>query len=138
MSADTADMLSEELDWRNWISNMKDYFRSLSIPSWSWSKPPRRTRPPTAPCADAGAGFRNGVDQIVYYPPALPFFRESAFLFLEETELQSLADQLAQIQPFLGALLQDNNLRGLFAMLDNALQAIEAGEDIDMTPCWPS
>ena len=58
----------------------------------------------------------------VYYPPALPFFRESAFLFLEETELQSLADQLAQIQPFLGALLQDNNLRGLFAMLDNALQ----------------
>ena len=133
MSADTADMLSEKLDWRKLDIEYERLFPQFvntilvvveaATPDEAADSALRLTR--------ALASEPEWIKS-VYYPPALPFFRESAFLFLEETELQSLADQLAQIQPFLGALLQDNNLRGLFAMLDNALQAIEAGEDIDI------
>ena len=53
-------------------------------------------------------------------------------LFLDIDELQDLADNLATIQPFLGRLTQDQTLRGLFAMLEDAIDAREDGDDIDI------
>ncbi len=70
----------------------------------------------------------------IYYPSSLPYFQQSAFLFLDLDELQDLADRLAAIQPFLGTLMQDKNLRGLFNMLSDALTAKQDGEDIDIKP----
>ncbi|MFQ5660768.1 MAG: MMPL family transporter [Gammaproteobacteria bacterium] len=70
----------------------------------------------------------------VYYPQALPLFRESGLLFLDTEELQDLSDRLAAIQPFLSRLIQDQSLRGLFSMLSEALDAQARGEQIDITP----
>ena len=61
----------------------------------------------------------------VHYPPASLFFRHNAFLYLDEGELRDLSDQLARAQPFLGPLLRDPSLGGLFHLLEQA-----AGEGV--------
>lgn len=134
MSADTDDMLSAELDWRKRDIEYEKLFPQFvdNILVVVEAATPDEAADGALGLAQALAADPAWIKS-VYYPPALPFFREAAFLFLEETELQSLADRLAEIQPLLGMLLRDHNLRGLFAMLDSALQAIEAGEDIDIT-----
>ena len=57
----------------------------------------------------------------VYRPGAEPFFQQNGLLFLSVDELTELADRLADAQPFLGALVEDPTLRGLFGMLELAL-----------------
>ena len=134
MSADTDDMLSAELDWRKRDIEYERLFPQFvdNILVVVEAATPDAAADGALRLARALAADPAWIKS-VYYPPALPFFREAAFLFLEEAELQSLADRLAEIQPLLGMLLRDHNLRGLFAMLDSALQAMEAGEDIDIT-----
>ena len=68
----------------------------------------------------------------IYYPAQLRYFRQSSLLFKDEDNLYRLSDRLATIQPFIGTLLEDRSLRGLFNMLEQALAAIKDGEDIDI------
>ena len=70
----------------------------------------------------------------VYYPPALPLFRESGLLFSEVETLQDLSDQLAAMQPFIAGLARDPSLRGLFDLLSAAMEAVEDGADIELEP----
>ncbi len=70
----------------------------------------------------------------VYYPPALPLFRESGLLFSEVETLQDLSDQLAAMQPFIAGLARDPSLRGLFDLLSAAMEAVENGADIELEP----
>lgn len=70
----------------------------------------------------------------VYYPPALPLFRESGLLFSEVETLQDLSDQLAAMQPFIAGLARDPSLRGLFDLLSAAMEAVEDGADIELKP----
>jgi uncharacterized protein len=66
----------------------------------------------------------------VFDPVAHPFFRRNGLLFLDTDELYDLSDRLAEAQPFLGVLWQDPSLRGLFAMLERAIDfVIEGGEE---------
>ena len=131
MSADTDDMLSAELDWRKRDIEYERLFPQFvdNILIVVESATPDEAADGALRLARALAVEPDWI-KTVYYPPALPFFRQSAFLFLAEEALRGLADRLAEIQPLLGVLLRDYNLRGLLAMLDSALQAIEAGEDI--------
>ncbi len=59
--------------------------------------------------------------QSVYRPGSEPFFQQNGLLFLSVDELTELADRLADAQPFLGALVEDPTMRGLFGMLELAL-----------------
>ena len=70
----------------------------------------------------------------IYYPKIHPYFRQSSFLFLDLSELQDLSDRLAEIQPFLGTLLEDRSLRGLFKMLGSAIDAKKDNERININP----
>ncbi len=65
----------------------------------------------------------------VIWPSGLPYLRQNGLLFLSESELQSLADRLAEAAPLLGSLTADPSLRGLAEVLDLALgeQGREAG-----------
>ncbi len=65
---------------------------------------------------------------------ALPFLKKSSLLFFEEDELQDLSDRLAEIQPFLARLTEDQNIRGLFTMLEEAISAKLDGEAIELSP----
>lgn len=70
----------------------------------------------------------------VYLPQGGAFLEEHALLYLDTDQLQELADKLAAVQPFIGKLTRDPNLRGLFTMLGTALKAARAGEPVDPAP----
>lgn len=135
MSTSTTDMLSEKLHWRQLDIQYEKLFPQYTsnILVVIEAKTPDQASDTantlyTALNKDASA-FND-----IYFPAALPYFQQSAFLFLDLDELQDLSDRLAKIQPFLGSLIEDQNIRGLFTMLSDAIQAKQDGEDVDIKP----
>lgn len=57
----------------------------------------------------------------VYQPTGGTFFTQNGLLYLEPKALDELSDRLSQAQPFIARLAQDPSLRGLFALLGQAL-----------------
>ncbi|SMF96375.1 hypothetical protein SAMN02949497_3771 [Methylomagnum ishizawai] len=71
----------------------------------------------------------------VYVPDDGEFFARNGLLYLSPQELETLAAQLAQAQPFIGRIAEDNTLRGLFGIVGQALT--EGGQhdlDLDIKP----
>ena len=135
MSTDTADMLSRDLPWRQLDIEYEKLFPQflnnvLVVIEAETPDQASDTAKGIYTALSANPKFINNI----YYPSQLPYFRQSAFLFLDQDELQDMADKLATIQPFLGTLLADKNMRGLFDMLGDAVQAKQDGEDIELKP----
>jgi len=63
----------------------------------------------------------------VYAPSVLPFFQENGLLLLSYDDLADRMDALVAAQPFLGPILREPSLTGLF---DNLAEALEEGDDI--------
>lgn len=135
MSTSTTDMLSEDLHWRKLDAVYEKLFPQFNdnILVVIEADTPDRARDSAQTLYSRLQNETKFLND-VYYPSVLPYFRESAFLFLELEELQDLSDRLAMIQPFLGTLLEDQNLRGLFSMLNDAIQAKQDGENVDIKP----
>ncbi len=57
-----------------------------------------------------------------YIPDDNTFFRQQAFLYLSTEELNKLAGNLTDAQPFIGYLAQNYHLQGLFTILTEALE----------------
>jgi hopanoid biosynthesis associated RND transporter like protein HpnN len=135
VNTDTTDMLSPDLEWRKldieYEKEFPQFTDNLLIVIES-NTPDQASD--TAEKLHAALKDNPKLISDIFYPNLLPYFRQSAFLFLDTDELQDLADQLATIQPFLGTLLADKNLRGLFNMLSDALEYKQDGEDIDLKP----
>jgi uncharacterized protein len=135
MSTSTTDMLSEELLWRKLDIEYEKLFPQFTDNILVVIEAPTPDQ-----ASDTAKLLYSALEQNsaslndIYYPALLPYFRQSAFLFLDVDELQDLSDRLAKIQPFLGTLIADQNLRGLFNMLSDAIQAKQDGEDIDIKP----
>ncbi len=73
---------------------------------------------------------------LVYLPGGDIFFQKHGLMYSSPEELDDLADNLAQIQPFLGRLTRDQSLRGLFSMLTAGVNTVMEGEDLDLTPVF--
>lgn len=135
VNTDTTDMLSKDLEWRKLdIEYEKEFpqFTDNLLVVIESNTPDQASD--TAVKLYTALKDNPKLISDIFYPNLLPYFRQSAFLFLDTDELQDLADQLASIQPFLGTLLADKNLRGLFSMLSDALKHKQDGEDIDLKP----
>lgn len=73
----------------------------------------------------------------VYVPGDGEFFARNALLYSSLPQLDDLADQLAQIQPFLGRLVRNPSLYGLLDMLSEATRAVQEGRaHIDLGPVY--
>ena len=71
----------------------------------------------------------------VYVPDEGAFFARNGLLFLDLPELENLTNQLANAQPFMGRLAEDNTLRGLFGILGEALDEAEKSDlALDLDP----
>lgn len=83
-----------------------------------------------------GAGLRRQKDDLtsVYIPDEGEFFTRNGLLYLSLQELEDLSTQLANAQPFIGRLSEDNSLRGLLGILGQALEGKEDDIDIDLDP----
>lgn len=57
-----------------------------------------------------------------YIPEDNAFFRQQALLYLSPEELEKLASNLTDAQPFIGYLTQNYSLTGLFTILTQALE----------------
>ena len=133
MNTDTQDMLSPELDWRQLDSKMDETFPQYvdNILIVIEAQTPDEA-------SDAGKLLYKHLQKetdlfkSVYYPSELEFFKTSSLLFLDNDELQDLADDLAAIQPFLARLTEDQSIRGLFNMLADAVDAKIDGDEIDL------
>ncbi len=69
-----------------------------------------------------------GVFKTVYRPGGDPFFTRNGLLYLDLDELGELADNLADVQPLIGKLVEDTSLRGLFTILEEAVENVGDGE----------
>ncbi len=56
----------------------------------------------------------------VYAPGSENFFRKNGLLYLSVPSLETLSDRLAEIQPLLGTLAHEPDLRGLFSIMAEA------------------
>ncbi len=135
INTNTRDMLSKELDWREldlaYESEFPMYVDTVLVVV-------EADTPDQA--ADAAQHLKTRLQQAstyyenIYYAAGLEFFRKSALLYMEQDELQDLADQLAAIQPFLGQLVHDQSLRGLFDLIQEAVAARRDGQAIELAP----
>ncbi len=57
------------------------------------------------------------------------FFEQNGLLYLEPSDLDDLADELARAQPFLAELRRDPSVRGVFGQLERATRHL--GEEIE-------
>jgi hypothetical protein len=64
----------------------------------------------------------------IFYPEGDRFFRQNGLLYLGLTDLQALAQRLAEAQPLLSTLGRDMSLRGLFEVMGLAVEALGTAE----------
>jgi len=135
INTDTADMIVEDLAWRQAYIEYKEkfpeYVDNLVLVL-------EGTNPDHLEQASEALAARlqreGGLVRWVYRPGAGPFFERHGLLYLDVERLQDLADNLAAIQPFLGRLAADPSLRGFFGVLGDALDAAAEGERIELAP----
>jgi hopanoid biosynthesis associated RND transporter like protein HpnN len=65
-------------------------------------------------------------------PDALPYLQDNAFLLISLADLQDVLDRTTDAQPFLGPLVADPSLRGLFSALGLVVQGVQHGADIGL------
>lgn len=135
MNTDTKDMLSGELNWRKLDRQYEALFPQYTGNILVVIESPTPDQSADAAIALYRALIRDGtLFKDIYYPEYLDYLRQSSLLFLDADELHDLSDQLAKIQPFLGALVENPSIQGLFQMLSGMLDAIEEGREIDLAP----
>ena len=135
MNTDTEHMLSAELSWRKLDQEYERLFPQYdnNILIVLEAATPDQARDAAMLLYERLRAERD-LFEFVYYPNALPVFRESGLLYLDRAELQDLSDNLAEVQPFLARLARDPTLRGLFEVLGDALDAADDGEEVDIEP----
>ena len=135
MNTDTEHMLSAELSWRKLDQEYERLFPQYdnNILIVLEAATPDQARDAAMLLYERLQAERD-LFGFVYYPNALPVFRESGLLYLDRAELQDLSDNLAEVQPFLARLARDPTLRGLFEVLGDALDAADDGEEVDIEP----
>ncbi len=70
-------------------------------------------------------------------PDASPYLERNAFLLLDPYKLQALLDSTIDAQPFLGQLIADPSLRGLFAALGLIAEGVKA-KQANLEPFLPA
>ena len=137
ISTDTADMLSESLPFRRLHKEYKKAF-----PQYSDTLLIVIDGDTPELGHDAGTALvrymksEEDCFDTVYYPGGGEFFRQNALLYLSLDELEDLADRLANMQPFLAKLSDDQSLHGLFTILGKAIEANQEGVTLDMAPLY--
>ena len=134
INTDTAEMLSETLPFRRNYEAFKTAFPQYDDAMLIVvdAETPELAQDASTALA-AQLERENDLFSLVYLPGGDDFFEKHGLMYLSPAELEDLADNLAQIQPFLGRLTRDRTIRGFFSMLTAGLNAVMEGEEIDLT-----
>ena len=127
ISADTKDLLSDELDHLRYDAAMDAAFpgnvRNLGLVV---EGPSPESAEEAAEALAGRLASRPERFTKVYFAPADPYFRRNGLLYVEPDSLEDLSDRLAEAQPMLAILAEDPSLRGLAEVLRLATEQADA------------
>jgi hypothetical protein len=129
INTDTASLLDEDLPFRVAYKRFKEAFPQLSnLLVIVIDGEGTDVAEDAAEALAAELAKRKGAFRSVFYPAGEAFFVENGLLYLDLKELDDLSLRLADAQPLLGTLTGDMSLRGLFEVLDLAMDEVNAGD----------
>ena len=129
VNTDTGKLFSDELEWRKTKLDYSAAFPILSDNLILVIDAPTPELADSSAARLAGAlATRTDLLEWVYTPGAGAFFDTNGLLYLDMDELEQLADNLIQMQPFIGRIATEPSLEALF---DITSRAIEGSEQID-------
>lgn len=137
ISTDTQNMLSDRLPWRVAYRDFKaafPFFADTIVVVVDAA-----TADLAREAADRLAARLASADPAVgevFHPGGQAFFRRHQFLYLEEDELQALADALGAAQPFLARLAAQPGLDGYLALLEEAAEARDLAPELRLAPVF--
>ncbi|MGR9114641.1 MAG: MMPL family transporter [Gammaproteobacteria bacterium] len=134
-NTDTTEMLSPELPfhqnrirfWKTFPQDVKGILVVVDAPS------PEVSKITVERLSERLRTERNVIESL-YIPGRGTFFDEQALLYLEEHELEQLADTLSETQPLLGKLAQDNSLGGLLEPIGTVIKDPKTEARFDLKP----
>lgn len=131
INTDTTDMISDELPWRQTLTDFRDNFPQLfgTLVIVVDGASVDRAEDAAERLAEALAGHSAFV--AVHQPGGSEFFRRHGLLFLDTDELEALSDNLAEAQPFLSKISQSPNISSLFSILSEAVKAGGSGVELE-------
>lgn len=126
IDTDTAGMISEDLPFRQRYKAFREAFPALSdnvAIVVDADLPDRADEATEILAAKLRADAKNF--PLVFSPETNPFFVRNGLLYLDRASLADLSDEIAESQAFLVKLAGDPSLRGLAAVLGDAVDGIE-------------
>jgi uncharacterized protein len=129
IDTNTDNLFSPKLPWRQaQMAMAKDFpqYQDLLVGVID-AKTPEEADATAAAIARA-ASADHAHFRTVRRPDALPFFKTEGLLFLDQTDLQKLLNQLVQAQPFIGQLAADPSMRGLLTAIGLLGQGAAQGQ----------
>ena len=135
IDTDTTKMLSEELPFRQDRERLVAAFPQdeQAVLVVIDGEIPEKT---TEALSYLGERFRAEEQHIesVFIPGEGEFFDRHGLLYLKLEELNELADTLAEAQPFVGTLAEDNSLKGLLSIIELAITTEGREMPVDLNP----
>lgn len=128
MTANTGDLISPKLEWRQRDLEFQAAFPQLESLTMVVvdGKTPELADSAAARLADA-LKTRPQLFKTVQQPQGGPFFDRNGLLLLPLAEVRATTEALARAQPLLAQLAADPSLRGVLAALSNSLQGVRHG-----------
>ena len=132
VTTDTGGMFSASLPWKQRSDALARLFPqndNLTVAVID-ARIPEEAEATAAALADALSPDSSHF-QSIRRPDALPYLQRNAFLLIDKSDLESLLDRTIDAQPFLGQLVADPSMRGLFSALSLVTQGVEHGQAVD-------
>jgi hopanoid biosynthesis associated RND transporter like protein HpnN len=132
VTTDTGGMFANSLAWKQRSDRLSKLFPQNSdlIVAVIDARIPEEADATANALAHALAGDKLHFHSI-RRPDDSPYLQRNAFLLVDTADLQDLLNRTIDAQPFLGQLVADPSLRGLFSALSLVTQGIEHGASIE-------
>ena len=123
INSEMNDLIKQDTAWRRDFDAFADQFPSLIQTAFVVvSGPSLKGVEQTSKRLGANLLLSMDVFQEVYAPATDGFFRDHLLLYLDYESLSELADKLAQAQPMLTAIAEDQSLIGVLKLLRNSAE----------------
>ncbi len=126
MNSDTSRLIHQDTDWKRtndaFLDTFPQYYRNTFVVV-SGNQPEKVSQVARKLASDIRA--RSDVFESVYSPASNEFVDANALLYLEPETLNDTVSKLADAQPFLTAIAEDNSLRSALQLVIDALESDE-------------
>src|SRR5271156_4476009 len=137
VTTDTGRMFSDSLPWKQRSRMFADLFpqNDALIVAVVDARIPEEAEATAAALSDALQADHTHFTSVrrpdmVHQPGKPPYLQSNAFLLVDMKDLQDVLDRTTDAQPFLGELVADPSMRGLFSALGLLAQGVARGATI--------